>query len=156
VRRRDVVALVGAAMAAVAVWDSSAGAQPTGAVRVIVHRNNASASADRQVLRSIFQTKTTRWASGERVKPLNLPRNHPARGDFDRAVLGLTPEESERYWIDRKIRGGAPPPLTLADEATVRRVVAQTPGAIGYVTSADLGEEVRVVAVIRDGKVERP
>ncbi len=146
------VVLVGALGTVMSVG-SGADAQPEPVLSVIVHPSNRGAAGDRTALRQLFQTKVTRWASGERAVPLNLPRGSAARDAFDRAVLGLSPEESERYWIDRKIRGGAPPPALAPDPATVLRTVAQTPGGIGYVPAGATGAEVRVIATVRDGKV---
>ncbi|MBN2193102.1 MAG: substrate-binding domain-containing protein [Polyangiaceae bacterium] len=127
-----------------------------GEICVVVHPGNASAAGDRVALRQVFQTKVTRWSNGERITPLNLPKQSPHRGAFDRAVLGLSPEESERYWIDRKIRGGAPPPATAPEPGAVVRVVAQSEGAIGYVPASSLASNVKVIARIRDGKVVEP
>lgn len=146
------VAVVGALGTVMSVG-SGADAEPEPVLSVVVHPSNRSAAGDRAALRQLFQTKVTRWASGERAVPLNLPRGNPARDAFDRAVLGLSPEESERYWIDRKIRGGTPPPALAPDPVTVLRTVAQTPGGIGYVPAGATSSEVRVIATVRDGRV---
>lgn len=120
----------------------------------IVHPKNPTRQLAGDELRPIFQTTKTMWGDGEHIVPFNLPPEDAARVVVDKAVLGLEPERMQRYWIDRKIRGGNRPPKTVANESMVVRLVARMPSAIGYVhRSATKGVDVKIVAVVRDGAV---
>src|SRR5581483_8754472 len=103
-----------------------------------------------------FQTTKTVWSDGTKATPINLPDDSPLRQRFDTAVLGLDPERVERYWIDRKIRGGERPPRKVATPGAVLRLVSAEPGGIGYVASGDVDSSVRIVAKIRNGQVTPP
>jgi hypothetical protein len=63
--------------------------------------------------------------------------------------LGFNPDAVARFWVDRKIRGGEPPPRTIMDALTMARVVEHLEGAIGYVPIALVTEKVRIVARVR-------
>jgi ABC-type phosphate transport system substrate-binding protein len=124
---------------------------------VIVHPSNKTARLSAPELEAVFTAVRRSWTGGGRnVVPLNLPAGSQARVRFDRAVLGLEPDEVGRFWVDQKIRGGARPPRQIESAALVLRLVAKLPGAIGYVPAAEVDKTVKIVARIRDGKVIDP
>jgi ABC-type phosphate transport system substrate-binding protein len=54
-----------------------------------------------------------------------------------------------RYWSKRKYTGkGKPPVVALGDDA-VKELVANTPGAIGYIDGKSLDKSVKVILIIR-------
>lgn len=86
-------------------------------------------------------------AGGRKLLPLNLSPKGDERQAFDQAVLGMGPEEVPRFWVDQRIRGKGKPPKTIPSAATLLRLVAKLPGAIGYVPLSAVTDEVRVVAI---------
>src|SRR5512147_1403303 len=48
---------------------------------------------------------TSVMAGGKKLVPLTYPKDSPERARFDKAVLGMSPDQVALYWIDRKIRG---------------------------------------------------
>jgi ABC-type phosphate transport system substrate-binding protein len=122
---------------------------------VIAHPSTSVGALSESDLRPIFQTTKTSWEGGTAL-PLNLPDSDAARRGFDAAVLGLDPDRVARYWVDRKIRGGNPPPKNVANASLILKVVASKPGAIGYVPASSLTSQVKVVARIRGGAVFAP
>lgn len=126
-------------------------------VILVIANKSVTASVTRDVLRPIFQTKTTSWPDGSDARPFNLPDTDPARHGFDAAVLGLDPDRVARYWVDRKIRGGERPPKTAPSGAVMLKVVSKTPGAVGYIDgSVAVDASVKVVAKIIGGEVTKP
>ena len=85
-------------------------------------------------LRRIFLMRPTESANGGKFRPLNLPKGTPSRTRFDAKVLGMSPDEVNRYWIDQKIRGIQPPPTVEVDAA--REILAKVPTAIAYVPAS--------------------
>lgn len=122
---------------------------------VIVNSEASVSSMSQSDLRPIFQTTKTSFEGGKAL-PLNLPEGDSARRGFDAAVLGLDPDRVARYWVDRKIRGGNPPPTNIPSAAMVVKLVAAKQQAIGYVPSGSIGSGVKVVAKIRSGQVVSP
>ncbi len=96
----------------------------------------------------MFTTRRQSWGGGSRIVPFNFPPKHQVRVDFDRAVLEMSPEEVARYWIDRRIRGGTPPPKSVSSAQLIVRLVSKLEGAIAYVPRSALAADVRVVTSI--------
>lgn len=150
--RRTFVRALLAAIPALA-WSrrSSAAAE---VLAVIVNKSNPASALEKNDLRPIFQTTKKAWGTGEDAVPINLPEDNPLRADFDQAVLGLDRERVARYWTDRKVRGGARPPVRVPTTAAVLKAVATKPGAIGYVKLSEVNGSVKVVAKIVNGKLQ--
>jgi ABC-type phosphate transport system substrate-binding protein len=138
-----------------AVCTTPGHAEPQG-IAVIVNSQNPSPNLSKEELRPLFLTKTTRWKSGERVRAVNLPKSDKTRHEFDRVVLGMSQEEADRYWVDRRIRGGEPPPARVASPAAVLLHVISNSTGIGYVPAGTDTSGARVIARIRGDKVTAP
>jgi ABC-type phosphate transport system substrate-binding protein len=141
-------------VAAPALTWSSGSAAGGDVLAVIVNKANPVSTLEKNELRPIFQTTKKTWSSGEDAVPINLPEDSPLRKDFDQAVLGLDPERVARYWTDRKVRGGARPPVRVPTTGAVLKGVAAKAGAIGYVRLSEVNGTVKVVARISDGKLQ--
>jgi hypothetical protein len=86
-------------------------------------------------------------SGGKTLVPFNATNNTPERTGFDKAVLGMTPEEVGRFWVDRKVRGQSGAPRSLPSSAHMAKVAAKFPGAIGYLTADQLTPDVQAVQV---------
>lgn len=89
-------------------------------------------------------------SGGRRLIPLNRATATEEREQFDRVILGKSPDEMARYWIDRKIRGQSGAPKAVEPVDVYERVVAKLDGAIGYVRVGDVRGDVKVLRI--DGK----
>lgn len=117
---------------------STAQARP---ILVIVPASSTMDSVSLDTLRRIFR------GDEPELRPLNLPPGSDERIGFDRAVLGLTPEEAARFWIDRKIRGQRGSPKVIPNGRLLARIVARIPGSIGYLVDGPLPPGVKVVRI---------
>jgi hypothetical protein len=140
---------------AASLWLSPAWASEE-PLAVFVHPSSATKVIGRQELAAIFMSRKQHWDGGGRVLAFNYAARHPVRVQFDRAVLGMSPNEVARYWIDQRIRGGNPPPRQVPNGALIPRLVEQLEYSIGYAPAADITQRVRVVALVKNGKVEDP
>jgi hypothetical protein len=86
-------------------------------------------------------------AGGKALVPFNAAPNTPDRAGFDKAVLGMTPNEVGKFWVERKIRGQSGAPRALPSVAHIVKVAAKFPGAISYVPADQLTGEIQAVAV---------
>lgn len=136
-------------------WTTSSAAGES-ELLVIVHPANPATHMERSELRPIFQTIRKTWPSGGRIDPVNLPEGSSQREQFDRVVLGFSPDDTVRFWIDRKVRGDARPPRKLTNPSAVLSYVASTPSAIGYVPRGLPLNGVRVVARVTPSEVRGP
>lgn len=102
------------------------------------------------VLRRMFQGEATDYAPGKRYIPVNQAPKTTTRTQFDRAVLGMTPDEVGRFWIDRRIRDQPGPPKIVPSLDLALRLVMSLPGAIAYMPAEMVNPKVRVLMI--DGK----
>jgi len=121
------------------------------ALAVVVGPNSKLSDLSLSDLRRIFTGERVTDPSGNKLIPLNHPPKTVDRVGFDRSVLGMSPDEVGQFWVDRRIRGGSGPPRTVESIGTLRRVVQNLPGAIGYLRRPQLSTEVKPVRI--DGKL---
>ncbi|WP_216819728.1 hypothetical protein [Zoogloea sp. LCSB751] len=119
-------------------------------IAVIVTPGYPIRDVDKHELALIFKRKKRLWPDGRRIAPVNLPAGQNIRRAFSVAVLGHTPEEMDDYWRDQYFHGELPPFVASSEEAVIR-LIATTPGAIGYVPVCLADKRVNVVLTIDDG-----
>ncbi len=151
-RREVLLALAGAAACLLVLPAPCAARAPLGPIAVIVHPEIKHPPRTAAELRRLFLKRQTRWPDGSPVVVLNLPARTTARSAFDRALLGLSPHDAARYWIDRKVRGKGQPPRSLTSPLLIQKVVATHKEAIAYVPLAKVRPGVRVLAVVDSKK----
>lgn len=122
-------------------WTGSAAVRPVvadGGFRVIVASSSAVSEMKRDELARIFLKKQTRWKDGKEVSPVDQSARSSVRAAFSRDVLaaeGLDKISAvENYWRQQIYSGRGNPPAVKTSDDEVRRFVAATPGAIGYVS----------------------
>ncbi len=107
-------------------------------------------------LEAIFLTDRRYWSGTKAIIAFNLPPRSDERVYFDQVVLRMDSDSVARFWRDRRVRSGSPPPRQAPDPVTVARLVAKLEGAVGYVPASIAAHDVRIVARIRNGKVLPP
>jgi hypothetical protein len=118
-------------------------APPEVGFRVIVSANNPLTSVKRDDLARIFLKKLTRAKDGQELSPVDQSARSAVRAAFSERVLvkeGLDKISAvENYWRQQIYSGRGAPPAVKTSDDEVRKFVAATPGAIGYVgEKADL------------------
>jgi ABC-type phosphate transport system substrate-binding protein len=111
------------------------------AYRVIVHPSNPVTSLTRDHVADAFLKKTTRWPTGEAIRPVDLHGGAAVRQKFARDVLRRSLAAVRSYWQQLIFSGRNIPPPELDSDAAVVAYVLRYPGAIGYVSSeADIAD----------------
>jgi len=131
------------------LWPDRASADSV-RLQLITAKGNAIRDLSLADLRQAYRGKQVSIA-GQKLIPFNHPPGTADRVAFDRLVLGLSPEEVGRYWVDQKIRGGEAPPRTIDSVSLLVRVVAALPGAFAYVREGFASPELKVVSL--DGRM---
>ena len=113
---------------------------------VVVAKGSSLTSISRSDLKHCFMGDSTS-AGGKTLVPFNAEPKTAARAGFDRGVLGMSPDEVGRYWVDRKVRGQSGAPRSLPSLIHVQKVVAKFPNAISYLPADQLTADVQAVKV---------
>lgn len=129
----------------------AAAAQDAPVLAVVVAPAQAEAGFDAADLALIYERKRLYGPNGRRIEPVNLPLQHPLRRAFSLAVLKLEPAALDDYWNAQYFHG-VRPPYVVASTAAMRRFVAQTPTAIGYLDACALDASVAVIGVIEQNR----
>lgn len=137
-------------LAAAAVGEGVALGAPSTRLHIITAKANALHNLTFAELRQLYHGKRITVA-GLKLVAFNHPPGTPDRAGFDQLVLGMTPAEVARYWIDQKVRGGDTPPRTVDSVALLLRVVAALNGALGYVREGFTSPELKVLSI--EGKM---
>lgn len=103
--------------------------------KVVVHASNSLTTMAAADLGQLFLKRTTRWAGGATVVPVDQPTSSAARDAFSRQVLGKPVVAMEAYWAKQLFSGQGTPPLIKPSDREVIAYVRDNPGAVGYVAA---------------------
>lgn len=98
-------------------------------------------------LKHLYRSDTSEGPKGEQLIPFAQPVSSADRIGFDQKVLGMSPAEMGRYWIDRKIRGQSGAPKAIAPSTLLQQVVRSLPGALAYVRANEARQDLKVLRV---------
>ena len=104
------------------------------------------ASISKADLKRVFTGKK-RDISGVKVVPFMLSDANPAAQSFLKDVVGMSPEEYKKFWIDAQVKGDGTAPATQKSSAAAVLVSADIPGALAVVEKSAVNGTVKEVAV---------
>lgn len=118
-----------------------------GAERLIVHPDTASDTVTSDLVRSLFTMRLRRWPNGAPARVFVLPDRNPVHRNFAKKVLGVFPHQLRRSWDRAVFSGTGQAPIEVKDEKQMLDRVANTPGAVGYVSGEKGGERVQFISL---------
>ncbi len=119
---------------------------------VIAPHSHTAKQIDANELALIFWRKKLYWADGKHIQAVNYSASHTLRLQFSQAILKSMPETQTNYWNGLYFHGVSPPHVVDSQEAMLR-FVADTTGAIGYVSVCKLDNRVKTLAWINEDGV---
>lgn len=114
-------------------------------VAVVVHPSNA-AALDSNSISRIFLGKLKSFPGGGQVVPLNLAESSAQTDEFNKKVLKKSGSQLKAYWSKLVFTGKGTPPKVVANDAEVVKLVSSNPNIIGYIDSASVTGDVKVIA----------
>jgi ABC-type phosphate transport system substrate-binding protein len=99
-------------------------------------------------LRAIFTGEKTRFADGSHAVPVIL-KGGPAHEVFVENYCGESPNEFRAQWRKAVFTGQGSMPRAFDSEAELLEYVAETPGAIGYVSRVSEKDNVKALVTQR-------
>lgn len=91
----------------------------------------------RPVLRSVFTMRARTWPDGTPVRVFVLGDDDPLHVRFCQEWLGTFPYVLRKSWNRSTYTGTGLVPRTVATIEEMQRLIDRTPGAVGYVPSAE-------------------
>ena len=113
-------------------------------VVVVVSASSPVTAVTKDQAAQIFLNKSVKLPGGGAATPIDQASG-PARGEFYTKVTGKDEAQLKAYWAQLTFTGKAQRPKQAASAAEARKLVAASPGAIGYLAPSDVDASVRVV-----------
>lgn len=115
------------------------------ALSIVTHSSVTKTTMSVSELRAIFSMRLTHWSDSSPIKVFVLPNEHPRHKEFSKNVLRLFPHQLQSSWDRLVYSGTGSAPTVVQSEEEMRRVLAITPGSIGYISDRpEGGSEERV------------
>jgi len=113
---------------------------------VVTSPSSPIAAISKADLKRVFTGKKSNL-SGVKVVPFMLADANPAAVAFMKDVLGMSPEEYKKYWMDAQVKGEGTAPALQKTSATAIMVSADLPGAIAVVDKSAINATVKDIPV---------
>lgn len=128
---------------------SAALAAGPAAAEVVVIANKAGPDVmTKEQVADVFLGKVTSLPGGAGAAPMDLPESNAMREEFYTKTTGKSAAQVKSYWAKMSFTGKGTPPKEAASSAEVKKAVAATPGAIGYVEKSAVDGSVKVVLTL--------
>ena len=97
-------------------------------------------------LKNIFLGNRVKWSNGDRID-FALCGNEALHQSFLRTYVGRTSSQFQMHWRNMVFTGKGRMPQTLNSEQAVIDYVANTAGAVGYVSTPPASADVKTLTV---------
>lgn len=123
----------------------------SGQVAVIANKSVPADTISKNKLVDFYTGDIKIWGDKSRVVVLDLKPRLDIRKAFYN-FLGKSSSRMKSIWLKKMLSGEGDPPLAVDSEDEMIKKVADTPGAIGFVSQAKLTPAVKAVLVIPEKK----
>jgi ABC-type phosphate transport system substrate-binding protein len=110
---------------------------------VIINPKNE-AKLSKELVASYYMGDAKAWTGGIPIKLLDQPIDSSIRISFDKAVLGKTTHQMKELWMKNAMMGKAEPPQEVDNDAEVKKSVASSRLAMGYIKASSVDDTVKV------------
>jgi ABC-type phosphate transport system substrate-binding protein len=111
---------------------------------LIGNKNVAGEKLDAATLKSIFLGKKVAWDGAGRIT-LAVLKSGPVAEEFLKGAVDMSVSAFNNHWRRLAMTGGGTAPKSFDKEEDLRKFVAETPGAIGFIDSANADASVAVL-----------
>jgi len=121
-----------------------AGTPAFAAPALIGNKNVATEKLDAATVKAVFLGKKVSWDGAGRVT-LAVLKAGPVADDFLKGAVDMNASAFNNHWRRLAMTGGGTAPKSFEKEEDLRKFVADTPGAIGFLESATADASVVVL-----------
>ena len=121
--------------------------RPVEALEIVANREVTTSQISHTELQAIFTMRMRVWPDGLPIRVFVLGDNTPEQAEFAKKLLDIFPYQLRRYWDRLVFSGTGQAPIELNSSAEMYSRIASTPGAIGYLPTEHIGNQVRIIKV---------
>lgn len=122
-------------------------------VAIIAHKSVPVDEIKKTELLDFYTGDVKKWRNQMTVVVFDLKPKLEVRDIFYN-FLGKSPSRMKSIWLKKMLSGEGEPPQALESEEEMVKKVAETAGAIGFVSKAKLNDEVKTLFIIEDADKE--
>jgi len=111
---------------------------------LIGNKNVTAEKIDAATIKSIFLGKKVAWDGAGRIT-LAVLKGGPVAEEYFKSAVEMTVSAFNNHWRRLAMTGGGTAPKSFEKEEELRKFVAETPGAVGFVDSANADNSVVVL-----------
>lgn len=115
---------------------------------IIAHPSNPIAGITADEAAKIYLGKSTSFANGRRVVPVDQREGTRSHKKFYKTVVKKDDRALKSYWSKLIFTGKGKPPEVVGDDQAVKKWVAEHPNGLGYVDAKVLDRSVKVLLVV--------
>ncbi len=115
--------------------------------KIIVNNANSTTSISKKDASNFFMKKTSKWADGTKLAPVDQKAGSSVREEFTQSVHGKNVSAVKSYWQQVIFSGKGTPPAEKVSDADVIAFVKGNPGAIGYISSSASLNGVKAITI---------
>ena len=113
---------------------------------VVVNNDVPDSSLNAESLQRIYLGKKTRWSGGKKIVPVML-KSGSVHEAFVEELLKKAVSKFNTYWKQAVFTGKGIPPKTFENEKDLLEYIAETPGAIGYISARTKVSGVKIILI---------
>ncbi len=117
------------------------------ALEIVVNRDVALNQLTHTELQAIFTMRMRVWPDGVPIRVFVLADNTPEQIEFSKKIMDIFPYQLRRYWDRLVFSGTGQAPIELTSPGEMYSRVTSTLGAIGYLPTEHIGNQVRIIKV---------
>ena len=114
-------------------------------VVAVVSARNPVATMSKNQIANIFLGKTSHFPEGGQAVPIDQAEGAAAREEFYLNFTGKSPAQLKAHWAKIIFTGRGQPPLEVANDAELKKRIAENPNALGYIERTMVDDSVKVV-----------
>ncbi|SET00101.1 hypothetical protein SAMN05216326_1099 [Nitrosomonas marina] len=115
--------------------------------QIVTHPSVNEDSISKNYLRAIFSMRPRAWSNDLIIKVFVLPDDNPLHHSFAKEQLGLFPYQLRQSWDRLVFSGTGQAPTTVSSNEEMRLRIMNTPGAIGYLETAYIDDEINILQI---------
>lgn len=123
------------------------GTASAGDIIVIGNRSVPASQLNAKDIKNIYLGKKKLWENGMKVAFVML-KDGDVTKRFLKSYVKKNPGMFNKYWKKKMFTGAGNPPIVFEREKDLVKYVAETKGAIGYVSSEAYSDSVKFLAVL--------
>lgn len=114
---------------------------------IITHKSVPADTLKEEDVKNIFIGKITSWSDNQKINFVTLPNDDDIHRAFLKKFVKRTPAQYSRFWKKQIFTGKGKTPKSFQTERDLLEYVASTVGAIGYVSTGQITDDIKVLTI---------